>query len=186
MPSDRTDVSAIERAKTDDALARRAADGANFREHNRPFDFTGTAVRYGLMGGVVLGVIQLLVIVMTGRIDIGKGLFGMFVIAPFVYLGLRAYRMRLAGGEVAKNGLLFSVYLSVVAAGVMAAITLIGSLIGVGGDDVEATFGMVAVYSFFQFVIGAVFGTIIGFTFIQGMKSDVPADQNIEKVEGHA
>ena len=181
-----TDTNPIERAKSPEITARRAADGANFREHNRPFDFTGVAVRYGLMGGAVMGAIQLLVLGYTQEVEIGKGLFGMFAIAPFMYLGLRAYRRSLAGGEVAKNGLLFNFYLSATAAGLMAAITLIGALIGVGTNGVGATFGMVAVYSFFQIVIGIVFGMIIGFSLIQGLKSDIPADQNIEKVEGHA
>ena len=183
-----SDVDAIERAKTPDAITRQAADGANYRDHNRPFDFTGTAVRYGLMAGVAMGVVQLLVLGMTHGVEIGKGLFGMFVIAPFLYLGLQAYRKRLAGGEVAKNGLLFNFYLSTVAAFVMASMTLIGALIGVGYNENSptATFGMVAVYSFFLIVIGITFGMIIGFVFLQGMKSDIPADQNIEKVEGHA
>ncbi len=181
-----TKSNSIEEAKSFEHTARTAAGGANFREVNKPFDFKRVATRYGLMAGVLMGAIQVLVLASTGNVEIGKGLYGMFAIAPFMYLGLRAYRTKLAGGEVVKNGLLFNFYLSAVAASVMAAMTLIGALIGVGTSDVGATFGMVAVFSFFLILIGIAFGMIIGFVLLQGMKDDVNADENIEKVEGHA
>ncbi len=176
----------IERAKDDEHNKDNDRERANRRERNKPYDVTAAALRWGLMAGVTLGVLQLIILASQERVNIGKGLYGFFLLAPFIYLALREYRKRLAGGEVFKNGVILGFQTSAIASGIMAAITLVGGLIGVGGSEGHAIFANIAVYSFFQIIIGLVFGMVFAFIFLQGMKSDLPADENIEKVEGHA
>ncbi len=176
----------VERAKQDDRNELDKRDGANTRERNRPYNVTAAAAKWGLMAGVTLGVVQLFILSNQQKVNIGQGLYGFFLFAPFLYLAINEYRKRLAGGEVFKNGLILGFQTSVIASVTMASMTLIGSLMGVGDPEGGAIFANVAVYSFFQIIIGLVFGMIFVFIFLQGMKSDIPADEHIEKQKGHA
>lgn len=179
-------LNSIERAKRDQKDQIDQRDGSNTREHNRPYNVTAAATKWGLMAGATLGVVQLFILASQERVNIGQGLYGFFLYAPFLYLAIREYRKRLAGGEVFKNGILLGFQTAAIASVLMAAITLVGGLVGIGGADGHAIFANIAVYSFFQIIIGIVFGMTFVFIFLQGMKSDIPADEHIEKVEGHA
>ncbi len=177
----------VDRAKQADRHKRDDnRDGSNRRERNRPYNVTAAATKWGLMAGATLGIVQLIILAGQEKINIGRGLYGFFLYAPFIYLAIREYRKRLAGGEVFKNGVILGFQTSAIASVLMAAMTLVGALIGVTRTTGETVFANVAVYSFFQIIIGLVFGMVFVFIFLQGMKSDVVADENIEKVEGHA
>ena len=158
-------------------------DGANTRERNLPHDHSATARKWGLIAGIVLGALQVVVHLGDegGRPSIGPGLYVIFALTPFLYLGLREHRARLAAGEVFKNGAILGFLLSATAGTIMAAIVLIASLAGLGPE-----FANMSVLSFALILMTIVYGSAITFVLLQGMKSDAPADENIEKVEGHA
>ena len=158
-------------------------DGANTRERNLPHDHGATARKWGIIGGVILGVIQVLIHLgdESSRPTIGPSLYVIFGLTPFLYLGLREHRSRLAKGEVFKNGAILGFLLSAVAGTIMALLVLIGSLAGLGPN-----FANMSVLSFMLILMTIVYGSAITFVLLQGMKSDAPADENIEKVEGHA
>lgn len=177
----------IERAKRDSAPAGDGRDGANTRERNLPHDHAATATKWGLIAGVVLGALQLILIGQSAKVQIGYSLYGIFAITPFIYLALREHRKRMAAGEVFKNGAILGFRLSAIAGGVMMAVVLIGALAGVGSSPEHGgVFANIAVLSFMLVLICMVYGSTITFVLLQGMKSDAPADENIEKVEGHA
>ena len=158
-------------------------DGANTRTRNLPHSHAATARKWGLMAGVLLGALQLFVIGSHEgpRISIGNSLYVIFAITPFLYFGLREHRSRLAKGEVFKNGAILGFQLSAIAGAIMMAIVLVGALAGIGTH-----FANTSVLSFMLVLMTIVYGSSITFVLLQGMKSDAPADENIEKVEGHA
>lgn len=177
----------VERAKRENGPTDDGKDGANTRERNRPHSNSGTATKWGLIGGVVLGVLQLAIIGQSAKVQIGYSLYGIFALTPFIYLGLREYRSRLAKGEVFKNGAILGFTISAIAGGVMMAIVLVGALAGVGSSTEHGSvFANISVLGFMLVLMAIVYGSAITFVLLQGMKSDAPADENIEKVEGHA
>ena len=182
-------VNAIERAKKNDEAARRERDGANARRYNRPFSIYNSGIRLGIPAGVIIGILQIFVFGAEEGVNIGMGLLPYLIFIPFLWYGLSTYRKTLAGGEVFKNGIILGFYISVIGAITAALITLIGSISGLAimrESGEELLFGNLAVYGFFQVLIGTVFGMLITFILLQGMKSDVPADEFIEQQEGHA
>lgn len=177
----------VERAKDEHGPRDDGRDGANTRERNLTHDVGSLANKWGLLAGVVLGVVQLLLIGRSAKVEIGYSLYGIFALTPFIYLALRAYRARLAAGEVFKNGAILGFRVSVVAGLVMMAFVLVGALAGVGSDTEHGTvFANISVLSFMLVLMAIVYGSAITFVMLQGLKSDAPADENIEKVEGHA
>ena len=173
----------VERAKRDSGPADDGKDGANTRERNLRHSHTATARKWGLIGGLVIGTIQVLVHLGddTARPAIGPSLYVIFAITPFLYLALREHRSRMAKGEVFKNGALVGFLVSAIAGTVMGSFVLVASLAGMGPN-----FANMSVLAFMLILMTIVYGSSITFVLLQGMKSDAPADENIEKVEGHA
>ena len=173
----------VDRAKREGGPVGDGKDGANTRVRNLPHSHTATARKWGLIGGLVIGVIQVLVHYgdQSARPAIGPSLYVIFAITPFLYLALREHRSRLAQGEVFKNGAILGFLVSAIAGTLMGTMVLIASLAGMGPN-----FANMSVLSFMLVLMTIVYGSAITFVLLQGMKSDAPADENIEKVEGHA
>ena len=187
--ADAKPVDSVERAKSGDAALRRENAQPEDRTRNLPYDTGKAVLKYGVIGGVLLAAYQVAMINVDAGKAIGYSVAGVALLFPVLYFALREYRDKLAGGEVFKNGVIHSLKISVIASLFMGAATILIGLLGhVPGDTEQAleTPGMAFLQGFFLIIIGTVVGMIVAFILLQGMKSGVPADENIEKVEGHA
>lgn len=185
-------VDAIERAKRNDAEARKRSAGINTRERNAPYNKLARGIFWGAIAGVAVGIYQFILNATEDGLNIGMSLVGFFLMTPFIYLGLRELKAHMAAGEFYKNAALMGLFMSA-AAGVVTVViaVLTFAVFGSGGEAEIATiqginFGQVLANSVFQVVVALVIGQTIAFIFMQGMKSDVPSDEFIENQEGHA
>ena len=106
--------------------------------------------------------------------------------APVIWYALRDLKNHYAAGEFFKNAAIQTMYVSFFAACVAVLVGVIGYAIGTADApevmSVEGiTPGQLAVNSVFQLLIGVVIGNTLGFIFMQGMKTDVVADEFVEK-----
>jgi hypothetical protein len=157
---------------------------ANYREVNRPFNYVQNALSYGILGGIVLGAYQCLIGGADGTINIGMELLGFLLLTPFLLLALRKFRNYHAGGEIFKMGIIHGMSISAVASLLMAVIATIGMAWFVPQDMMleKLDIGEIVVNSSFQILVGIVFGMTITFIILQGLKSDMRADKNIENM----
>jgi len=179
-------VDPIERAKQADAAARRDAAGANAREVNLPFDKFKRAIPYGLVGGLIVGIVQYLINLSGEGLQIGWEIVSFALLAPVLWVALRSLKAHYAAGEFYKNAAIFSMYISFFAA----VVTVLIGVIAYGVSQTDAPesmsvegfgFMQLLVNSVFQIVVGVVLGNLIAFIFMQGMKTDVVADEFVEK-----
>jgi len=179
-------VDPIERAKNRNAELSNDSVAANNRTFNKPYNKFANGVKYGVIAGVIVGLYQIFLNAGTDGLNIGMGLVGFFLMTPVIWYALRELKNHFAAGEFYKNAAIFSMYISFFAGLTTIVLTLIGFVIG-GADDGGAMSvdginpGQLMANSFFQLVVGIVIGNVIGFIFMQGMKTDVPADEFIEK-----
>lgn len=160
------------------------ARATNYRELNTPFNHAQNAILFGISGGIVLGLYQLFVNGTDNGINIGIGLLGFFLLTPFLFFALRQFRRHLAGGEVFKNGIIHGLSISAIASIIMVVISTIGVTWQaapqvINAEQIET--GHLIVNGAFQILVGIVFGMTITFILLQGLKSDMRADKNIEK-----
>ncbi len=185
MPETRR-VDPVERAKRNDASARREAAGANEREVNLPFNKFAAAFKYGIIGGIIVGIVQYFLHVAEDGIVIGYDLLAFFLLAPVMWFALRDLRNHYAAGEFYKNAAIYSMYISFIAAVTTVVVSLFAYLISsVGVPEVASVKGInflqLMANSVFQLFIGLVIGNLIAFIFMQGMKTDVVADEFVEE-----
>ena len=179
-------IDPIERAKAGDAEARREAAGANAREVNRPYDKFRNGIKYGLIAGVIVGIYQFFLNAAEDGINIGLGIVGFVLMTPVIWYALRDLKAHIAGGEFYKNAAILSMYLAFFAAITTVVIGVIGYAVGTGNaPEVASVEGIspfqLAVNSVFQVFVGVVIGNTIAFIFMQGMKTDITADEFVEK-----
>lgn len=179
-------IDPIERAKRMDAAKRSEMNAANEREVNRPYNKLANGIKYGIVAGLIVGIYQFFLNAAEDGINIGWGLVGFFLMLPVFWYALRDLKNHYAAGEFFKNAAILSMYISVFAGLVTVLIGVIGYAIGTGdAPEVMSVEGInpgqLMANSVFQLVIGIVIGNTIGFILMQGMKTDVPADEFIEK-----
>ncbi len=98
----------------------------NIREINKPFNRIQNALVFGSVGGIIIGLSQLLLLGGQGSSKVGISFWGSILIAPIIYFGLKKYKSHLAGGEVFKNGIIFGALISAIASSVMVLIADVG------------------------------------------------------------
>ena len=156
---------------------------ANYREVNRPYNYVQSALIYGILGGLIIGIFQCGLYFVEGEINIGHELLGYILLTPFLYLALKNFRNHHAGGEVFKMGILHGMSISAIASILMTVVATIGMAWYMSPDSTPGgmSMGEFVANSSFQILVGIVFGMTITFIILQGLKSDMRADKHIDK-----
>ena len=185
--ADTEEINPIERAKRADTEERERAAGINSRERNEQYNKLARGIFWGALAGIAVGIYQFFVNAAEGGLNIGLTLVGFVLMTPFIYLAMRELKAHMAAGEFYKNAALTNLILSATTGVITVLIGVFTLALFAGGEATEVAsieginLGQLLINGVFQIVIAIVLGQTIGFIFMQGMKSDVPSDEFIEK-----
>ena len=151
-------------------------------EHSIPFNKWSHSIKFGVIGGILVGLYQLFLNSSSGEVNIGLGIIGFFLLVPVLFAALREIKKHYHADSFFKHAFISSIYISFIAALVTGLFDFASYLMSATGGfwELNNPEANLLINVIFQILIGIVFGNILAFVIMQGLKTNTQVDKSLE------